>query len=148
MAGAMIRLAAELSSVPVRVSSAASIAPAKPTVSRTGATVDAVRRTAVTALCRASMPAAPGAAASGAVSNHTRGGIRTGASIAQPRISSIATTMIKPAASAECAVAKIPINGTDPPSAATPTIQRLSVIGLRSTAASLSAVALWSSPMS
>ena len=75
------------------------------------------------------------------VSSHASGGISTGASIAQPRISSIATTMISPAASAERVVAKIPISGTDPPSAAMPTIQRLSVIGLRSTAASRSASA-------
>ena len=141
MAGAVIRLAAAACPVPLNVSSPASIDPAKPTVSRIGATVAAVRRTAVTALPRASMPVAPGAAASGTVSSHTSGGISTGASIAPPRTSSIATSKISEAASAEWAVAKIPASATDPPSAATPTTQRLTVIALRSTAASRSASA-------
>src|SRR5262249_27131537 len=119
-AGAVIRPAAAPGAVPANVASPASIDPAKPTVSRIGAAVAAVRRTAVTALRRASRPVAPGVAASGTVSSHTSGGISTGASIAQPRTRSIATGRSSAPASAGRAGGETPGRAPDPPPAAPP----------------------------
>ena len=62
------------------------ITTAKLTVTSTGAAVDAVRRTALSAFCRTSSPIAPPRRTSGRASGRTTSGMTAGASRASPTI--------------------------------------------------------------
>ncbi len=138
-ASAAMRARAALSVALARVSKAARVAPAMPTVTRIGAAVAAVRRTAVRAPCMASTPAGPRNAATGAVSNDTSGGMSSGANMAKAMMSSIAALMASATVESDSTLGNTASIGTTPAIAASPTTQRASVIVRRSTAASRSA---------
>src|SRR5690349_12743426 len=110
------------------------------TVTRTGAAVVAVRRTAVSAFCRTSIAVAPGSRRSGQVSASASGRTATGPSSATATTSTITAGMyvLSDVADSGSSTAE-PSMTRAPPSVPTPATQRPAVIARVSSAASRSA---------
>ena len=140
-AGAVTRDAAAPCCAVVMVPNAPSIAPAKPTVSRTGVMTATVRRTLVAALRPARNPEVRPSSANGPAARPVSGRTTAGSSITAPVISS-ATIGRNRAGRPRCAGCRAPPPAARPrPARPGPTIQRSTVIDRRSPAASRSASA-------